>query len=327
MMARTVRQSDLVQPGHLRKAKRCSRIVALEHRVAVLRVLVEQLDEERATSAALRYLIAPVRTLPAELLAEIFLLTFQNNPPDLDHVRPLHFQDVFRVSHVLLGMETSCDEHPAVVDRVYRAGLLVQEVGEGGEGYRLLCEWVESLVGTLRTVLHSRCPLGWRIGSPYNGRSAEGFLPMEVSTAPRATLANVQRLCGGSLSRSDGSGEARGLKASDFDPAPSFPRLRKLFAQAQPTLPIPWSPLKELHLEQTRPNFPSTSFPLLGSCHSIHYESGLAHSSQAQISSRYSTCAPCVFRSFASAMVRKPGPSSVSPLTAAVRVANDAFLG
>lgn len=325
MMARTVRQSDLVQPGHLRKAKRCSRIVALAHRVAVL---VEQLDKERATSAALRYLIAPVRTLPAELLAEIFLLTFRDNPPDLDHVRPLHFQDVFRVSHVLLGMETSCDEHPAVVDRVYRAGVSVQEVGEGGEGYRLLCEWVESLVGMLCTVLHSRCPLGWRIGSPYNGRSAEGFLPMEVSTAPRATLANVQRLCGGSLSRSDGSGEARGLKASDFGPAPSFPRLRKLFAQAQPTLPIPWSQLKELHLEQTRPNFPSTSLPTarILSQHPLRVRVGPLFTGP-----KYHHAIPPAHPVFFEALLQRwsgsPGPSSVSPLTAAVRVANDAFLG
>ncbi|KAJ6451613.1 hypothetical protein C8R45DRAFT_1041808 [Mycena sanguinolenta] len=64
-------------------------IMALESQIAAL---MERRDFEFATGDALRSLVAPIRVLPAELLAEIFLLTIRDNS--------VHVQDAFRVSHV-----------------------------------------------------------------------------------------------------------------------------------------------------------------------------------------------------------------------------------
>ncbi|KAJ6510393.1 hypothetical protein C8R45DRAFT_387641 [Mycena sanguinolenta] len=82
-----------------------SRITALQNEIAALEsrlaALVELRDRECATCAALRSLIAPIRTLPVELLAEIFELTIDLNQ---DRVHPLryalHVRDAFRVSQV-----------------------------------------------------------------------------------------------------------------------------------------------------------------------------------------------------------------------------------
>ncbi|KAJ7626646.1 hypothetical protein DFH06DRAFT_1339335 [Mycena polygramma] len=65
-----------------------SKTDSIESQIAAL---VDQRDRERTTASALRWIIAPVRTLPVELLVEIFLLTLSN-----DSV----IQDAFRVSHV-----------------------------------------------------------------------------------------------------------------------------------------------------------------------------------------------------------------------------------
>ncbi|KAJ6466303.1 hypothetical protein C8R45DRAFT_1219413 [Mycena sanguinolenta] len=75
-------------------------IAALESRIAVL---VELCDLEGADGDALRFLIAPIRALPVELLAEIFLLSIRE--PDSDdsgfiYSTPLHMRDAFCVSHV-----------------------------------------------------------------------------------------------------------------------------------------------------------------------------------------------------------------------------------
>ncbi|KAJ7355895.1 hypothetical protein DFH08DRAFT_630400, partial [Mycena albidolilacea] len=53
--------------------------------------LAELRDRECAAGAALRFLIAPIRTIPVELLAEIFVLTIRESS---------HIQDAFAVSHV-----------------------------------------------------------------------------------------------------------------------------------------------------------------------------------------------------------------------------------
>ncbi|KAJ7837717.1 hypothetical protein B0H13DRAFT_2677804 [Mycena leptocephala] len=71
------------------------KITSLESQITAL---VELRDRERTTLAALRYLIAPIHTLPVELLAEIFLLTIG------DYVeratQSWHIKDAFRVAHV-----------------------------------------------------------------------------------------------------------------------------------------------------------------------------------------------------------------------------------
>ncbi|KAJ7727354.1 hypothetical protein B0H16DRAFT_1697725 [Mycena metata] len=61
--------------------------------------LLQQRDRERITAAVLRHLVSPIRSLPVELLAEIFLLTIRDK--ELDFLEKYkHFQDAYRVSHV-----------------------------------------------------------------------------------------------------------------------------------------------------------------------------------------------------------------------------------
>ncbi len=64
------------------------KIASLESQITAL---VELRDRERATVSTLRYLIAPIHTLPVELLAEIFQLTIDDNT---------HIKDAFRISQV-----------------------------------------------------------------------------------------------------------------------------------------------------------------------------------------------------------------------------------
>ncbi|KAJ6512988.1 hypothetical protein C8R45DRAFT_1153646 [Mycena sanguinolenta] len=63
-----------------------SRIISLESQISAL---VELRDRERACVAVLRYLIAPIHTLPVELLAEIFDLAIHDDS---------HVKDTFRIS-------------------------------------------------------------------------------------------------------------------------------------------------------------------------------------------------------------------------------------
>ncbi|KAF7365418.1 hypothetical protein MVEN_00414500 [Mycena venus] len=69
-----------------------SRIALLDSQIAVFIMLRER---ERSTLAALQSLAAPVRTLPVELLAEIFILSLRLKT----RLRLSHFKKAFRISH------------------------------------------------------------------------------------------------------------------------------------------------------------------------------------------------------------------------------------
>ncbi|KAF7357599.1 F-box domain-containing protein [Mycena sanguinolenta] len=83
-----------------------SKIILLENEMAALEsrmaALVELRDLERATGDAFRFLAAPIRTLPVELLAEIFLLSIRELDLKSGFIYSMdwHIQDAFRVSHV-----------------------------------------------------------------------------------------------------------------------------------------------------------------------------------------------------------------------------------
>ncbi|KAJ7865670.1 hypothetical protein B0H13DRAFT_2203269, partial [Mycena leptocephala] len=64
--------------------------------------LTKKRDHERAIAAALQSILAPIRTLPVELLAEIFSLTIREVPDKLPPWprKPSHVKDAFRVAHV-----------------------------------------------------------------------------------------------------------------------------------------------------------------------------------------------------------------------------------
>ncbi|KAJ7258713.1 hypothetical protein B0H12DRAFT_1232169 [Mycena haematopus] len=74
-------------------------IAALESQSRIA-AIVELRDRECAVGAALRFIIAPIRTLPVELLAEIFVLTIHYSN-ELEPIQnSLHLRDAFRVSQV-----------------------------------------------------------------------------------------------------------------------------------------------------------------------------------------------------------------------------------
>ncbi|KAK7061220.1 hypothetical protein R3P38DRAFT_2828227 [Favolaschia claudopus] len=77
-----------------------SKISSIDDKVTALREQITSLLEQRvrecATSTALRHLAAPARTLPVELLSEIFLLTLPHPPDPVS----LHIRAAYRVSHV-----------------------------------------------------------------------------------------------------------------------------------------------------------------------------------------------------------------------------------
>ncbi|KAJ7727352.1 hypothetical protein B0H16DRAFT_257110, partial [Mycena metata] len=88
------------------------RLASLESQIAELELaeskaalasssLLQQRDRERITAAVLRHLVSPIRSLPVELLAEIFSLTIDK---EADSFRNSHYtwhtRDAYRVSHV-----------------------------------------------------------------------------------------------------------------------------------------------------------------------------------------------------------------------------------
>ncbi|KAF7357423.1 F-box domain-containing protein [Mycena sanguinolenta] len=83
-----------------------NKIVALESQIAAL---VELRDRECAVGAALRSIVAPIRILPVELLAEIFELTISD---DLDSSEEQHIRDAFKVSHVCHHWRQIADKTP-----------------------------------------------------------------------------------------------------------------------------------------------------------------------------------------------------------------------
>ncbi|KAJ6455397.1 hypothetical protein C8R45DRAFT_914815 [Mycena sanguinolenta] len=85
---------QLIAESDCRAASLQTEIAILESQIAVL---VELRDRECAAGDALRFLAAPIRTLPVELLADIFVLTIRD---DANEFYALHVRDALRISHV-----------------------------------------------------------------------------------------------------------------------------------------------------------------------------------------------------------------------------------
>ncbi|KAJ6519183.1 hypothetical protein C8R45DRAFT_14442 [Mycena sanguinolenta] len=77
-----------------------SKVISLRAEIVAL---AELYNRESFTAAALRSLVAPIRTLPVELLADIFVLAIRDSDSDNSEStqKPSHaIQDAYRVSHV-----------------------------------------------------------------------------------------------------------------------------------------------------------------------------------------------------------------------------------
>ncbi|KAJ7727364.1 hypothetical protein B0H16DRAFT_1779289 [Mycena metata] len=83
----------------LEQTARATRLLEPTAFASELASLSKLRDRELRTAAALRFIIAPVRALPVELLIEIFALTIRTDAGEIPSRSP-HFADVFRVTHV-----------------------------------------------------------------------------------------------------------------------------------------------------------------------------------------------------------------------------------
>ncbi|KAJ6466204.1 hypothetical protein C8R45DRAFT_483340 [Mycena sanguinolenta] len=105
-----------------------------EHRIASLesqiRILVELRERERVCVDALRYIISPIRTLPIELLVEIFELAINDET---------HVEDVYRISQICADWRKVAHATPRLwtrpicVDLAYRSGSRGQLYADGLE--------------------------------------------------------------------------------------------------------------------------------------------------------------------------------------------------
>ncbi|KAJ6455403.1 hypothetical protein C8R45DRAFT_784866, partial [Mycena sanguinolenta] len=90
-----------------------SKVTSIQNEIAALEsqitALVELRDCECAANAALRYIATPIRTLPVELLVEIFQLTICN---DSGSSESQHIRDAFRVSHICRHWRQVANETP-----------------------------------------------------------------------------------------------------------------------------------------------------------------------------------------------------------------------
>ncbi|KAJ7857692.1 hypothetical protein B0H14DRAFT_2750861 [Mycena olivaceomarginata] len=101
--ARTSRSSETEIKKLIEES--ASKIVWLDVQIAVslyaqIAAFVELRERERTIISALRSLIAPIRILPVELLAEIFIFLLEDTRTPWPRSRLTHFQQAFRISHV-----------------------------------------------------------------------------------------------------------------------------------------------------------------------------------------------------------------------------------
>ncbi|KAJ6451625.1 hypothetical protein C8R45DRAFT_1124717 [Mycena sanguinolenta] len=244
-----------------------SRVASLQNEIAALEsqiaALVELRDRECAAGDALRFLIAPIRTLPAELLAEIFVLTIRE--PDSNEFvllkNSLHVRDAFRVSHVCHQWRQVANGTPQLWTGPIH--LLFKDDSEKEEIFAIgLRAWLaRSEPLSLPISIEARpdsSSLNERRFRPMEEliRVASRLRSLRFVSASGAPSSLIQRL---SNSRLDSLEELELqniiLETLDFDPKSilafkTAPRLRKLSIGSDPTskIPMPWAQLTDITL-------------------------------------------------------------------------------
>ncbi|KAJ7727350.1 hypothetical protein B0H16DRAFT_1894453 [Mycena metata] len=233
------------------------RLASLESKIAEL---IEQRERERITAVILRHLVAPIRSLPVELLAEIFLLTIHHKESDFlgtlgdeesDFLnKPWHFRDAYRVSHVCsewLQITLSTPQlwtgHVRVVHR---------DTGADADGLRAWLARSEPLhVPVVLTgvwdVEAVRLPPVLeellRVAPRWGFLCIDSFLPpLLYQRLADCTLDSLEEVV---LRTIDTDGL---MTAPHLSFLGNSPRLRKLNVFADPSLALPWAQLTELTL-------------------------------------------------------------------------------
>ncbi|KAJ7037700.1 hypothetical protein C8F04DRAFT_1091278 [Mycena alexandri] len=224
--------------------------------------LFEQRDRERITAAVLRHLVAPVRSLPVELLAEIFSLTIRDKEI-LFSARYKHFQDAYRVSHVCSEWQQITLCTPQLWTGT--VAVTVEEAGADADGLKawlarsdplpvpvvLAGVWNLEAVH-LPPVLEELLHVAPRWGILY----LDGFLPpIFYQRLADCTLDSLEAANLVPLYSHDITNAISSLGVS--------PRLRKLDVNAAPSLRMPWAQLTELALTY---GSASVSLDILAQC-------------------------------------------------------------
>ncbi|KAF7361253.1 F-box domain-containing protein [Mycena sanguinolenta] len=274
VLAQQTEKTRGISPSQIKQliAESDSRVLSLENEIAALEsrlaALVELRDGECATGAALRSLIAPIHTVPVELLAEIFELTIYNSdshelPGQSSLQLPLHVRDAFRVSQVCRYWREIAIGTPRLWTRPITVNFHPKRDLEEEEMY----------VDGLQTWLARSAPrpvpitIMGLINGSWSTQSGSRLTDALLSIASRwrslwiypAPGGFVQRLAGCSLdslealtlSSVDGAGSRFGLPTMlSFINAP---RLRKVTFDPTCGIPMPWAQLTDIDLQNDIP--------------------------------------------------------------------------
>ncbi|KAF7365496.1 hypothetical protein MVEN_00422600 [Mycena venus] len=239
----------LIQESELKASSLESQITAL----------IELRDRERAISAALQYLISPIRTLPVELLVEIFSLAIRDDT---------HIKDAFRISQVCVDWRHVAHNTP----RFWTGRITVELDGYDSEQADGLRAWL-ARSATLPV------PVFFRVTRDYSHRIPEEILaishrwlslrlhgwlvqvPMSlVRRVAECRLDSLEELHLGTIDQ----------EVSNFghNTIPSFytaPRLRKLTMSDfnSPQVLMPWAQLADLSFDFQSPD---TALNILAQC-------------------------------------------------------------
>ncbi|KAJ7863457.1 hypothetical protein B0H14DRAFT_468426 [Mycena olivaceomarginata] len=228
-----------------------SKITALES--------LELREREHACVAALRYLITPIRTLPVELLSEIFGLAIHDNT---------HIKDAFRVSQVCSDWRQIAHGTPELWNRNFRVDLSKIDSDEF---------YADGLKDWLARSAPLPVPITWCGRDIISCRSSEEVLRI----APRWRSLKFQFTSPRWLVSRLSECQLESLKAlaltipADFDPSPvlafTVPRLRKLSlrirSDALPILSLPWAQLTDFTFGCSRSSSRlDIAFDLLAQC-------------------------------------------------------------
>ncbi|KAF7361256.1 F-box domain-containing protein [Mycena sanguinolenta] len=263
-----------------------SRVLSLENEITTLEsrlaTLVKLRDRESATGAALRSLIAPIRTLPVELLAEIFELTICDS--DLSKFPyssrlPLHVRDAFRVSQVCRHWRQIAIGTP----RLWTGPITVDFHPTRRRGF----EEEEMYADGVKTWLARSAPLPVQITimGPINRswltKSGSRLTDALLSIASRWRSLWIYPAPGGFVERlaSCSLDSLEALTLSSVDHAGSHfglptmlsfinaPRLRKVTLDTTCGIPMPWVQLTDINLQNDVP--PERLKDIFSQCKSV----------------------------------------------------------
>ncbi|KAF7357520.1 hypothetical protein MSAN_01348300 [Mycena sanguinolenta] len=222
------------------------KITSLESQISTL---VELRDRERACVHALRYIVSPIRTLPIELLVEIFRLAIGDET---------HVEDTYRITQVCSDWRKVAHATPRLWTRPIRVELGDRTVYYRREGLYAdgLEAWLARSVPIPVSVLVNldRATIDPRI------------LEVLLSIAPRVQslycanffpLPIISRLAG---CRLDSLEELRVGMAGSLPTPPAFtmaPRLRKFsmtLHSNETQVLVPWAQLTDIDLDSESPD-------------------------------------------------------------------------